>query len=486
MAMRRLFTICLLILSAVAALVSAPAASAATGVKPSITRVLPMRVSVGNVLTIRGHNFKAKRTANTVIFRAPSGRSAFAKPRRASRGKLVLVVPGSVSRLLAGTPSKPRPTRLKLRVLAGKFSAFTTRRLSPVVVSAGGSRPGGGGVTGGGGATGGGVTGGGGAPSAGGSGATGGGGAVGCPGPDYDGDLLSNSKEADLKLDPCLADTDGDSVEDGYEYQAALDLNHYPTTPLLPYPGKRPYPNALDPSDGTPNGTDYDGDGLLLREEFLLWLNYSADGTHRDSHPHALTGLLYSDGLQRSATVPYPVDALAKWTLDDDGNGSLGDDERDADADGLGNWDEVRGRMTEAWWPKQHDGQNEPKESKYPDIDFLDNEDTAPRFDAHTDPDMDGDGVLDGADDSDHDGLSNAFEVHRPADWISVALATDEIPSPSNPWAYTNPFNPCKPFNSERCHLHPPFGYYDSDEVPPVGPNPPTGYPNGHPETPNG
>ena len=52
------------------------------------------------------------------------------------------------------------------------------------------------------------------------------------------------------KLDPCLADTDGDSVEDGYEYQSALDLNHYPRTAPLPYPGKRPYPNPLDPSDG--------------------------------------------------------------------------------------------------------------------------------------------------------------------------------------------------------------------------------------------
>ena len=58
-------------------------------------------------------------------------------------------------------------------------------------------------------------------------------------------------------------------------------------------------------------------------------------------------------------------------------------------------------------------------------------------------------------------------------------------PAP-NAWAYTNPFNPCKPFNSERCHLHPPFGYYDGDEVPPIGPNPPGGYPDVHPVTPNG
>ena len=214
-----------------------------------------------------------------MIFRGPDGRSAFAKPRRASRSKLVVTVPPAVARLVAKSSGAPKPTRFKLRVLAGKFSKFTSRRLSPVVVPANsGSGPNGGG----------------------------GGGASGCPGQDYDGDLLSNALEAQLKLDPCIADTDGDSVEDGYEYQAALDLNHYPRTLPLPYPGKRPYPNPLDPADGTPAGTDYDGDGLKLREEFLLWLGYSSDGVGRPGRPGALAGLVYSDGLQRSVDSPPP------------------------------------------------------------------------------------------------------------------------------------------------------------------------------------
>ncbi len=110
--MRRLFTICLLILSATALLVSAPAASGATSKKaskPSITRVMPMRVSVGNLLTIHGRHFKAKRTANTVIFRAPNGRTAFAKPRRVSTRKLVVVVPEAVARLLVPAAVSGRP-----------------------------------------------------------------------------------------------------------------------------------------------------------------------------------------------------------------------------------------------------------------------------------------------------------------------------------------------------------------------------------------
>jgi hypothetical protein len=454
--MRRISITCLTLIAAALLVLPAVAGAQQQRAKtPQITRVQPMRVAVGGTLTITGRNFKAQRGKNTVIFRAGNGRTAFAKPRRATTRKLVLRVPASVARLLRLSSSRQMPTRLKLRVLAGKFSKFTPRRLSPIVTGVGGDGLGG--------------------PGPGGSAA--------CPGDDYDGDLLSNSRELELKLDPCLADTDGDSVEDGYEYQSALDLNHYPRTTPLPYPGKRPYPNPLDPTDGLAGGTDYDGDGLKLREEFVLWLRYAADGAPRAARPASLAGLVYSDGLQMSVDSPPPPapapGTLAAWTLDIDGDGVLADDERDADADGLGNWDELRGRMTEAWWPAQHDGQNEPKESKYPDIDFLDNEDTAPAFDAHIDPDMDEDGVVDGADDNDHDGLTNQFEVNRPDNWLSVFATT-------NAWAYVNPFNPCKPFNSERCHAHPPFNYYQGDTVPPVGPDPPPGYPGVTPVTPNG
>ena len=450
--MPRFVPLCLVVLSAMA-LLAAPASAGKkkAAAKPEITRVAPMRVSVGGTLKITGKNFKSKRSANTVIFRAPNGRSAFAKPRRASKTKLVVRVPGSVRRLLSGDANSPRPTRFKLRVLAGKFSRFTSRRLSPVIVSTGdGAGPGGGVI------------------------------AACNDDSDHDNDLLTNDFELQIKTDPCLKDTDVDGVEDGYEQQSAVDLNHSPRTPPLPYPGKRPYPNALDSSDAS---TDYDGDGLQLAEEHMLWLRYSADGAPRGGRPATLSGLVYSDGLQKSIdpAPAAPAGVLLNWALDMDDDNELWDDERDADADGLGNWDEAHGRMTEAWWPAQHNGTIEPRESKYPGIDFLDNEDTAPVFDALADADMDGDGVLDGYDDADHDGLSNMYEVRRPADWY-----TDAITPGGNPWAYTNPFNPCKPFDSERCHEHPPFAYYESDEVPPIGPSPPPGYPGSAPATPDG
>ena len=105
--------------------------------------------------------------------------------------------------------------------------------------------------------------------------------------------------------------------------------------------------------------------------------------------------------------------------------------------------------MTEAWWVAQHDGKSEPKESKYPELDFLDNEDTAPAYNAHTDPDMDGDGVLDGDDDNDHDGLQQltSFRGAGVPATGSPAPHDDDGKSPrsaANPWAYTHPFNPCQ------------------------------------------
>ncbi len=106
--MRRLITLCLLALSAVALLATAPMASAAKkGPKPQITRVTPMRISVGNVLVIRGRHFRSPAKRNTVIFRAGNGRTAFAKPRRASATKLVVRVPAAAARLLTVEEQPP-------------------------------------------------------------------------------------------------------------------------------------------------------------------------------------------------------------------------------------------------------------------------------------------------------------------------------------------------------------------------------------------
>lgn len=495
--MRRLFIICLLALSATALVVSVPAAPAAKkkeAAKPSITRVMPMRISVGARLTILGKNFKANAKDNTVVFRAPNGRSAFAKPRSASRGKLVVVVPGAVSRLLGGDQSSPKPTRMKLRVLAGKFSAFTTRRLSPVVTGFGsGDGPGGGKPGGGSGGP---------APSGSGGSGDGGTAAASCTSSaDHDGDMLANTLESDIKTDPCKADTDGDGVQDGYEFKSAVDLNndeYQEPNESVPYPGKRPYPNPLDPSDA---GTDYDGDTLSLTDEQSLWLISSTPATRTIDTP-----LSYSDGLQHSiyehrpgegdrrfpaleaagyhAQADFTTWAASNGYLTDlhvpdpsspgdhveadlfdfdlnpvtpnetlhydlDGSGFLADHERDEDADGMSNFDENRGRTQAGWWTSCYSFEA-PYYITYTDTDIAD-------------PDTDGDGVRDGADDQDHDDYPNVMELSRIAasghddrengESCRVAESIEDTFEEVDPPHYwhrddygrVNPFNPCLP-----------------------------------------
>ena len=449
----------------VALLAAAPAIAAKKSSGPRVNTFSPTKPELGGKLTLLGKGFSSKRARNTVVLRAPNGGSTFLKPSKATRGKLVVRLANTIERLMNERDGETVATRFRVRVLAGKkFGPWTPKKRSPVIQPSGGG--------------------------------AGGGAEADCDADgvpngsdgDDDNDLLSDTLETQIKTDVCIADTDGDTIPDGYEEQSAIDLNHYPRTPPLPYPGKRPYPNALDPSDAN---TDYDDDGLTLREEHLLWKTFATDGTKRAGAPTTLENLLYSDGLQMSIDPPpfAPEAPLDRWSLTIDNDNVLGDDERDGDGDGLNNWDEQSGRFTEAWWPAQHDGEIEPLESKYPELDFLDNEDLESK-DALIVNDMDGDGVDDGDDDHDHDGLSNQFEVERPTDWFNDAWTISGDPptfsSGPNPWAYVQPFNPCKPFRSERCHQHPPFAYYENDEVPPIGPDPPSGYPDSHPTTPDG
>jgi IPT/TIG domain len=474
--MRRIVITCLTLVAA--ALLMLPAAATAAkkkGPVPEITRVQPMRISVGGTLTIKGRRFKPGRTKNTVIFRASDGRTAFVKPLRASRTKLVLRVPASVARLLKVSNSRQQPTRLKLRVLAGKFSKFTPKRLSPVVTSAGsGDGPGGGG-----------------------------GGLVVCDNDsDHDNDLLSNSDELKYGTDPCLADTDADQMTDGWEYWSAKDLN----IKAVPYPGKRPFPNALDPSDGGSPGFghspyDFDGDGLTTLEEYRAWrITGSSFDMGRMQPPHVPTPpdlesvLGYSDGTKFSRASELPPDPLwnsdnipdyglpaptqpfpETYDLQGDGN-RFQDDERDADADGLANWlESAQGPGHAAWWvgfwkvellqiepwhKKSYCGQapGEFNQRPFADLDLADR-------------DVDGDTLLDGEDDQDNDDYNNIvelYEVEYDLDGNGVGRVNPAwcgkpdglVPSINRggvDWA-VNAFNPCVPDDLSRsCPSRKPF-----------------------------
>jgi len=403
---------------------------------PVIKKISPRNAKVGDILTITGKNFVRGKGKNQVFFYTTKGGGTFTKALDASSTRLKVEIPKKLATLL---PANGDQARILLRIKGKRLGSRTAARISPLVAinpdDVGGdtSGPGAGGNVN---------------PTA-------------CtpnfsdPLSDVDKDLLSDVRERDLLMDACNRDSDGDGASDGYEYFSAIDMN----SQALPYPFKTPYPNPLF-KDGD---VDHDGDGLTLWDEYSLWTKYG----------QSQIPLNYSDGKQATQPQAAPDPSGPLYYLDINHNGTLTDDERDADGDALGNWDESHGRMRAGWWEATYDGTNGPLETPYTvtfgPVNMLD-------------PDSDGDGVLDGADDTDFDGLPNSFEVERADGWeftyVSVGYTTHNFAGGSSAtdpdpvtagnqaryYARTNPFNPCKPVWSGNCHIHWPFGYYPVDE----------------------
>jgi hypothetical protein len=463
-----------LLVPAIAGTAPADAAKRKKKRSPVVTSIAPKNVYVGEKLTIRGRHFRRGVNKNTVAFKRNGAKVVFVKADKGTTKLLSVTLPKRLEKILVVRNGTPVATRLQIRVLSARFGKrFTRSKLSPVVNP---ERP---------------------------------------PAPpkpkevdpngdcdgdkvanrvdaDDDNDLLADALETSLKLDPCVADHDGDGVSDGYEYSSAQDLNDDETT-AVPYPRKLPYPNALD---GTDAAIDHDGDALSLVEEFHLWrftggttlspLTYSAGeqysvhtgGGASNRHP-ALAAAGYdkqaaflawanaagyaqvplsdvdeqwyeprtmydirdmdrSGGPAESLQfhVSYPAETVY---YDMDADGYLDDAERDEDADGLNNFHETRHCTNRELWDALYD-----RETKY----YLSYAGT--RLD---DPDSDGDGVRDGADDQDHDDVPNVMECSR-------ALASQHVEDPrppvadpqlGRPWeGFVNPFNPCIPHRFSR------------------------------------
>jgi hypothetical protein len=448
---------------------------------PIVKRITPKHVFVGQMLTIHGRYFRRGLNKNTVAFKRNGAKAVFVKADKGTTKLLKVTLPKRLEKVLAVKNGTPTPTRLRIRVLAKKFGKrFSSKSKSPIV---GPEKP---------------------------------------PAPpkpatvdpnadcdadgvknsvdaDDDNDLLSDSYERSISklLDTCKADTDGDGVEDGYEYQSAKDLNedeYQRPNGATPYPRKLPFPNPLD---GTDANTDHDGDTLSLSQEYALWKYTVSHGSAR-----TLTPLTYSAGKQYSlgkkpaanydkqlqflawaqragrahvalanlGTTGYPnavPDWLnATWTMYDirdfdrsgdavdeqhyydyNQNGYLDDAERDEDADGLPNQWEASGCLTRAYW----DGVYSNETPYYLGANEYGRLNLA-------DPDSDGDGVLDGADDQDHDDVPNVMECSRSMAYGKVAghyvqddPADADIAPPGRPWkAWVNPFNPCLPHPGSR------------------------------------
>ena len=187
---------------------------------------------VGTKLTITGKNFKRGKAKNSVLFRRDKGKALFVKADVSTTKKLTVVVPKTLEKYMidqgrrarrrrasacaCSPPSSPRPspTAKALAVIGPE----KPRRPTPPTAPACRPRPT---------AT---------------ATATASRTRVDL---DDDNDLLADTLELSLKLDPCVGDTDGDGVEDGFEYQSAIDLNnddYQSPNVVAPVPGQDAVP----------------------------------------------------------------------------------------------------------------------------------------------------------------------------------------------------------------------------------------------------
>jgi hypothetical protein len=452
---------------------------------PVVKRVTPKKVYVGETMTVRGRHFRAGVNKNIVAFKRKGTKVVLVPAGRGTSKLLKVELPKRLEKVLLVQNGTPVPTPLQIRVMSARFGKrYTRRSKSPLVAPERPPAP----------------------PKPKGANPRGdcdGDGQINRVDTDDDNDLLSDEAEKGFDLDGCKADTDGDKVEDGYEYQSARDLNddeHQSANDYIPYPEKRPYPNGLDKTDG---GTDHDGDDLTLLEEYLLW-----KVTINNGAPRTLAQLGYSAGEQYSINVRvggngHRVPALNASGYDKQaaflswaaGAGYF--TPALATIGGVYNDFPDESQIADYWDLRSNvqindmnrDGAIAPYEATYYDYDqttkLSDDERDEDAdgltnwaetrgcmsakfwsdvYDKETpyyityqgtrldDADSDGDGVRDGADDQDFDDVPNVMECSRVlATGLPQDPADEDRGDPLRPWiGFVNPFNPCLPHIRSR------------------------------------
>ena len=284
------------LLSLAALLLASPLAEAREP-RPYVKSVNPLSVSVGESMTIKGFYFTPGYAENVVVFVARDGRVSYVRSEHSTKRSLTVIVPKKVERILKVVNGVRVPTKFRIKVISSRMSRLAKGALSQPLIG----------------------------PDVGGDCDK-----DGTPNPtdtDDDNDNLPDTLEAHAKTNPCSADSDGDKLIDGWEYLSALDLNHN----TLPYPGKRPYPNALFADESSTSTATACTPGPST----------PCGGAAAAKYP-----LDYSDGDQTTSRSPGDTPWNDCCTPPD----MLSDDERDFDKDGLSNIAEYRHRASSEPW----------------------------------------------------------------------------------------------------------------------------------------
>jgi hypothetical protein len=88
------------ILLLVCALLAVVPATAGAATAPKVTSVAPLKLKIGERLTIRGRGFLPGKNRNTVVFKAAGGRAVFAKAESATTTKLVVTLAAKLAAFL--------------------------------------------------------------------------------------------------------------------------------------------------------------------------------------------------------------------------------------------------------------------------------------------------------------------------------------------------------------------------------------------------
>src|SRR3954453_16925538 len=120
--------------AALGALLVPATAGAATKHTPTISKVAPKSVAVGETLTIQGKYFTRGKGKNRVWFKRDTGKSLLVKAGVSTTRKLQVVIPKALEKFMTVKNGSPVATRFRLRVLGAKLGrAYTSTARSPLI-----------------------------------------------------------------------------------------------------------------------------------------------------------------------------------------------------------------------------------------------------------------------------------------------------------------------------------------------------------------